>query len=562
MTVATAYETVIGLEVHVQLCTESKMFCGCRADYQQAPPNSRVCPVCLGLPGTLPVINRRAVEYTIMTGLALHCTIPEFSKFDRKNYPYPDLMKGYQISQYDLPLAENGWLEVASDDGGAPRRPRVRRVHLEEDVAKLHHIARSGDGAGYSLVDVNRSGVPLMEVVSEPDLRSPAEARAYLTTLHSLLQYLGVTTGNMQDGSFRCDANISLRPAGSAEFGTRTEIKNMNSFRSVFLALSSEVERQRQVLDSGGRVVQETRGWLEEAGRTVAQRSKEEAHDYRYFPEPDLPPLVIDPAWVEELREKVDERLRELREQAQEQKQELELASQRSARYQQDWGLPEYDANLLTAAKPTSDFFEAVLESFNQERAKKSSDQVSSLVKQAWSAQTRGYLGLMTHTADAEPIFSGSLPEFAKQVSNWMLGDLLRLLNLQNWDFGDSPGSPVTPQHLVELIGLVDAGTISSTMAKTVLEESFETGAAPGQIVERRGYTQLSDAGALAPTIRQAIDDNPKAVADYRNGKENATKFLVGQVMKLTRGQAKPDLVNRLIVEKLEELKAAPPPAE
>ena len=536
MTAATAYETVIGLEVHVQLCTESKMFCGCRADYQQAPPNSRVCPVCLGLPGTLPVINRRAVEYTIMTGLALNCRIPEFSKFDRKNYPYPDLMKGYQISQYDLPLAVDGWLEVESD-AGAPRRPRIRRVHLEEDVAKLHHIARSGDGGGYSLVDVNRSGVPLMEVVSEPDLRSPEEARAYLMTLHSLLQYLGVTTGNMQDGSFRCDANISLRPAGRAEFGTRTEIKNMNSFRSVFLALSSEVERQRQTLEAGGRVVQETRGWLEEAGRTVAQRSKEEAHDYRYFPEPDLPPLLIGAAWVEELRAGLPE-----------------LAPQRSARYQQELGLPEYDARLLTAAKPTADFFEAVLESFKKAQETQSRNQLNSLLSQAREAQTKGALGLMLNTADAEPVFNGSLPEFAKQVSNWMLGDLLRLLNLQNRDFGDSP---VAPPHLVELIGLVDAGTISSTMAKAVLEETFDTGAAPAQIVAQRGYTQLSDAGAVAPAIRQAIDGNPKAVADYLNGKENATKFLVGQVMKLTRGQAKPELVNRLLLESLEELKAA-----
>ena len=525
MTAAMAYETVIGLEVHVQLCTESKMFCGCRADYQQAPPNSRVCPVCLGLPGTLPVINRRAVEYTIMTGLALNCRIPEFSKFDRKNYPYPDLMKGYQISQYDLPLAENGWLEVESD-AGAPRRPRIRRVHLEEDVAKLHHIARSGGGAAYSLVDVNRSGVPLMEVVSEPDLRSPEEARAYLITLHSLLQYLGVTTGNMQDGSFRCDANISLRPAGSDEFGTRTEIKNMNSFRSVFLSLASEVERQRQTLEAGGRVVQETRGWLEEAGRTVAQRSKEEAHDYRYFPEPDLPPLLIGAAWVEELRAGLPE-----------------LAPQRSARYQQELGLPEYDARLLTVAKPTADFFEAVLE------RQRESLQSSWLHSQSTQSQSSGVLAALI-----APSFSSELQDFAKKASNWMLGDLLRLLNLQNRDFGDSP---VAPPHLVELIGLVDAGTISSTIAKAVLEETFDTGGAPAQIVARRGYTQLSDAGAVAPAIRQAIDGNPKAVADYLNGKENATKFLVGQVMKLTRGQAKPELVNRLLLESLEELKAA-----
>ena len=292
------YETVIGLEVHVQLQTQSKMFCSCRADYQSAPVNSRVCPVCLGLPGALPVINQRAVEYTIMTGLALNCGIPRLTKFDRKNYPYPDLMKGYQISQYDLPIAVDGHLDIECD--GGPKSVGVRRVHLEEDVAKMQHFP--GDSGGYSLVDVNRSGVPLMEVVSEPDMRSAEEARAYLMNLHSLLQYLGVTTGNMQDGSFRCDANISIRPKGSDEFGTRTEIKNMNSFRSVFQALNFEAERQRRVVEAGERVVQETRGWVEERAVTVSQRSKEEAHDYRYFPEPDLPPLDIAPDWVEEIR--------------------------------------------------------------------------------------------------------------------------------------------------------------------------------------------------------------------------------------------------------------------
>ena len=297
------YETVIGLEVHVQLQTQSKMFCSCRADYQNAPVNSRVCPVCLGLPGALPVINRKAVEYTIMTGLALNCEIPQLTKFDRKNYPYPDLMKGYQISQYDLPIAIDGHLDISSGESSRPIG--VRRVHLEEDVAKMQHFP-SEDG-GYSLVDVNRSGVPLMEIVSEPDMRSAEEARAYLTTLHSILQYLGVTTGNMQDGSFRCDANISIRPAGSAEFGTRTEIKNMNSFRSVFQALNFEAERQRRVIEDGGRVVQETRGWVEERAVTVSQRSKEEAHDYRYFPEPDLPPLDIAPLWVEEIRSQLPE---------------------------------------------------------------------------------------------------------------------------------------------------------------------------------------------------------------------------------------------------------------
>ncbi len=317
----TEYQTVIGLEVHVQLQTQSKMFCSCRADYQSAPANSRVCPVCLGLPGTLPVINRKAVEYTVMTGLALNCRIPAYSKFDRKNYPYPDLMKGYQISQYDLPLAVDGLLEIEVD--GERKRIGIERVHLEEDVAKLQHFP-SSDGDSYSLVDVNRSGVPLMEVVSAPDLRSPEEARSYLMTLHSILQYLGVSTANMQDGSFRCDANISLRAKGSTQHGTRAEVKNMNSFRSVFMALAYEAERQRRILEDGGKVVQETRGWVEERNVTVSQRSKEYAHDYRYFPEPDLPPLVIDGAWVEESRSRLPE-----------------LATQRRTRLIQQFGIPE-----------------------------------------------------------------------------------------------------------------------------------------------------------------------------------------------------------------------------
>ena len=488
------YETVIGLEVHVQLQTRSKMFCSCRADYQDAPVNSRVCPVCLGLPGTLPVINRKAVEHTILTGLALNCRIPEFTKFDRKNYPYPDLMKGYQISQYDLPIAVDGHLDIEAD--GVSRRTGINRVHLEEDVAKLQHFP-GGDGGGYSLVDVNRSGVPLMEVVSAPDLRSAKEARAYLIALHSLLQYLGVSTANMQDGSFRCDANISLREAGSHEFGTRTEIKNMNSFRSVFQALGYEVERQRQVLEDGGRVVQETRGWIEGRGVTVSQRSKEEAHDYRYFPEPDLPPLQIDPAWVAEVRSRLPE-----------------LAPERCARFEEDYGLPEYDARLLTATKDAADFYERSLA----------------------VGRTSG----LGHDS------------FAKQVSNWMLGDLTRLLNLQNREIGESP---VSPEHLVELIGMVDSGTVSVTLAKTVLEEAFETGGSPARIVEARGYTQISDTSAVDAAVRQALDENPQAVADYVGGKDSAAKFLVGQVMKLTKGQAKPDLVNQLVNETLESLK-------
>jgi aspartyl-tRNA(Asn)/glutamyl-tRNA(Gln) amidotransferase subunit B len=499
------YETVIGLEVHVQLQTQSKMFCSCRADYQSAPPNSLVCPVCLGLPGTLPVINRKAVEYTIMTGLALNCRIPRHTKFDRKNYPYPDLMKGYQISQYDLPLAVNGSQEIEVD--GQLKAIGIQRVHLEEDVAKLQHV-HDPSADSYSLVDVNRSGVPLMEVVSAPDLRSPEEARTYLMALHSMIQYLGVSTANMQDGSFRCDANISLRPRGSIQHGTRTEVKNMNSFRAVHSALNYEVERQGRVLDDGGRVVQETRGWVEERNVTVSQRSKEYAHDYRYFPEPDLPPLVIDPAWVEELRSRLPE-----------------LAPQRRARLVRQYGIPQYDATLLTGSKAMADYYE-----------KAAGQEVGEGFKPAPTSATREKL--------------------AKSVSNWMLGDLSRLLNLQNLNITETK---VTPAHLVELIGLIDAGTLSVTLAKKVLEEVFHTGRLPGEIVAEKGYTQIGDLFVVESAVAEAIAANPRAVADYLKGKETAARFLVGQVMRITGGKAKPELANRLVQEGLASHKNNPP---
>ena len=323
-TAPTKYETVIGLEVHVQLKTRSKMFCSCRSDYQGAEPNSLVCPVCLGMPGVLPVINKKAVEYAIATGLALNCNIATRTKFDRKNYAYPDLMKGYQISQYDMPIAYGGHLDVETD--GDKRTIGITRVHMEEDVAKLTHV-RNSTGETFSLVDVNRSGVPLMEIVSEPDIRSPEEARQYLTTLRSILRYIGVSTGNMEEGNFRCDANVSIRPMGSSELSTRTEVKNMNSFRSVFSALEYEVERQRRVVEDGGRVVQETRGWQEDRAVTVSQRSKEHAHDYRYFPEPDLPELLPDPTWVAEIQASLPE-----------------LPAQRRDRFVSQYGLPLYDA--------------------------------------------------------------------------------------------------------------------------------------------------------------------------------------------------------------------------
>ena len=488
------YETVIGLEVHVQLRTQSKMFCSCRADYQTAPANTRVCPVCLGLPGTLPVINKKAVEFTIMTGLALGCEIPKLTKFDRKNYPYPDLMKGYQISQFDLPLALNGEMNITAD--GQDRTVRVERVHLEEDVSKLQHVSDENDDP-HSLVDVNRSGVPLMEVVSHPDMRTPEEARSYLTKLHSIIQYLGVSTANAQDGSFRCDANISLRPVGQKEYGTKAEIKNMNSLRAVFMALNHEQERQKRVLDSGERVIQETRGWSEERSATYSQRSKEEAHDYRYFPEPDLPPLLIEDSWIEELRNNLPE-----------------LATDRLARFTDQYGLPEYDARLLTNSKGMADYYE-------QATRLRATD-------------------------------SDNGQKFAKNVSNWILGDLSRLLNLEDRLIDESP---VSPESLVELIDLVDKDTVSVSMAKMVLEEAFESGGSPAQIVQEKGYTQISDSSAVDEAVGQAIDANPQAVADYLGGKETAAKFLVGQVMKITKGQAKPDLVNELVVVALEKLK-------
>ena len=431
------FEVVIGLEVHAQLSTESKMFCPCSSDYQDTEPNTVVCPVCMGMPGVLPVINRRAVEHVIRTGLALDCDIASYTKFDRKNYPYPDLMKGYQISQYDLPIASNGAMPIEVD--GAQRSVGITRVHLEEDVAKLIHRTEEF-GEGYSLLDVNRAGVPLMEIVGEPDLRSAEEARAYLIQLHSILQYVGSSSANMEEGNFRCDANISVRPTGQAELGTKVEIKNMNSFRSVFQALNFEAGRQRRVVEDGGRVVQETRGWVEERAVTVSQRSKEEAHDYRYFPEPDLPPLDVATEWVEEIRARLPE-----------------LAPERCARFEEEYGLPQYDARLLTSGKAMADYFEQAV------------------------------------TARPEPVEGPGPVEgrqaHAKQVSNWMLGDLSGLLNQENRDIADSP---VSPEHLVELIGLVEEGVISGTMGKTVLEEAYASSVSPQRIVQAVSYTHLT----------------------------------------------------------------------
>ena len=484
------YETVIGLEVHAQLLTRSKMFCACPADYVQGAPNTVVCPVCLALPGVLPVINRRAVECVIMTGLALNATIAGTTQFHRKNYPYPDLMKGYQISQYDEPIASGGWLAIDLD--GDRRRIRVARVHLEEDVAKLQH-RQDAQGEGYSLVDVNRSGVPLMETVSEPDIRSPEEARQYLMNLRAILQYLGVSTGNMEDGSFRCDANVSIRPAGSTELFTRTEVKNMNSLRAVYRALEYEVERQTRVVEEGGRVVQETRGWVEERGVTVSQRTKEFAHDYRYFPEPDLPPLSVSREWVEEIIARLPE-----------------LPGARRDRFVNEYGLTAYDAGLLTAARVTADYFEESL------RAGESK--------------------------------SASLPVKAKAIANWMMGDMAGLLNASGIGLEDAM---ITPQGLRDFADLVDSGVISGPAAKTVFEEMFRSGRGAGTIAEEQGLTRLNDDAQLKEAVEEVVRGNTQAVQDYLGGKETAIKFLLGQVMKETRGRADPASVSRLLEESL-----------
>lgn len=476
------YEPVIGLEVHAQLLTKSKMFCRCSADYAGAAPNTHVCPICMGMPGVLPSINQTAVEYTIMTALALNCQIPEFSKFDRKNYPYPDLVKGYQISQYDMPFSQHGWLQVEVD--GVVRKLGITRVHLEEDTAKLLHVTEE-NGQSYSLVDVNRSGTPLMEIVGEPDIRSAQEARAYLIKLRAILQALGVSTGNMEEGSFRCDTNVSIRPKGSDKLGAKVEVKNLNSFRSVQRAVEYEFERQAAMLESGGKIVQETRGWVEERGVTVSQRTKEFAHDYRYFPEPDLPPLVITRQWVEEIRAKLPE-----------------LPDARRGRFITQYGLGADSAAALTNSRATADFFEEAVKLHPQPRV----------------------------------------------VANWMQSELFRLLKDGE---GDVSGTKFTPAMLAELLTLVEKGTINARTAKEVFEEMFNTGTPAGKIVKEKGLTQISDTAHLEIVVDDVIKANPQAVADFQAGKGNALGFLVGHVMKITRGQANPGVVNKLLKDRL-----------
>ena len=487
------FETIIGLEVHAQLLTKSKMFCRCSADYANALPNTRVCPVCLGMPGVLPTINQQAIEYTIMTALALSCAISEYTRFDRKNYPYPDLMKGYQISQYDAPVGHHGWLTI--EFNGQEKKVGITRVHLEEDVAKLLHRS-SPDGAVYSLIDVNRSGVPLMEIVGEPDLHSPEEARQYLIKLRSILQYLGVSTGNMEEGSFRCDANISIRPENSPESMAKVEVKNMNSFKAVYRALEYEVKRQRKAAEEGRRLVQETRGWVEDKGKTVSQRSKEYAHDYRYFPEPDLSPLVISQDWVEEIRSKLPE-----------------LPESRRDRFMAEYSLSLYDANLLTSSRAMADYFEDFMKT-------------------------------------GEP-HNLSQPERAKLGSNVILGEVSGIMNANKTDIVGFK-QKVSAEHLARLLSLNSEGAVSTASSKSMLWEMFDTGKEPDTLVSEQGLRQISDTEEVKEVVSQVFEANPKAVADFKAGKEQALKFLVGQVMKATRGRANPKLVNELLKKRLE----------
>ncbi len=488
------FETIIGLEVHAQLLTRSKMFCRCSADYASTPSNTHVCPVCMGMPGVLPVINRQAVEFTMMTALALNCPISEYTKFDRKNYPYPDLMKGYQISQYDAPIGQKGWLNIEAD--GQIKKIGITRVHLEEDTAKLMHRSSPG-GEDYSLVDINRSGVPLMEIVGEPDLRSPEEARQYLIKMRSILQYLGVSTGNMEEGSFRCDANISLRPENSSEFTAKVEVKNMNSFKAVYLAMEYEARRQRKAVAEGKRLVQETRGWVEDKGKTVSQRSKESAHDYRYFPEPDLPPLIISREWVEAVRARLPE-----------------LPEARRDRFMAKYGLPLYDASLLTSSREMADFFEDFIK--------------------------EGIPGNL------------SLAERAKLGSNVILGEASAIMNDNKIDIVGFRAR-VSTERLARLLALNSEGAISTATSKSMLWEMFDTGKDPDTLVREGERAQISDVGQLEETVAEVINSNAQPVADYRAGKEPALKFLVGQVMKSTKGRANPKLVNEMLKQKLAE---------
>ena len=472
------YEVVIGVEVHAQLRTKSKMFCGCGTAFGNAA-NTQTCPVCLGLPGSLPVVNKAAVEMAVRAGLALNCTIGSRNRFARKNYFYPDLPKGYQISQYEAPICEHGWLDIHAGD--SKTRVRIRRAHLEEDAGKNLHST----GGGRSLVDLNRAGTPLLEIVTEPDMRSADEAVAYLKALRDILMYLEVCDGNMEEGSFRCEPNLSLRPVGQREYGVKVELKNINSFKFVKDAIDYEIKRQTNVLSEGGTITQETRLWNLDRGETAVMRSKEEAHDYRYFPDPDLVPLTLDHEWVEAFRGSLQE-----------------LPAARARRFVDAYGLPEYDAGVLTVTKDVAEYFEATVKLFPQ----------------------------------------------PKTVSNWVMGELTRELNNTGTAVADSP---VSSERLAGLLRLVENGTVSLKVARDIFPEMYGSGKAPEQIVQEKGLTQVSDEGALALIIDDVLANNPTQVAQFKQGKQQVLGFLVGQVMKASGGKANPGKANELLKTKL-----------
>jgi len=475
------FEPVIGLEVHAQLLTKSKIFCGCSTQFG-AEPNTITCPVCTGQPGSLPVLNRSVVEFTIRAALAAHCGIAPHSQFARKNYFYPDLPKGYQISQYELPLATGGYIDIQLDN--RKKRIGIIRIHMEEDAGKLIHDLSSERGA-MSYVDCNRTGVPLIEIVSAPDIRSPEEASAYLRKLRAILMFLDICDGNMEEGSFRCDANISLRPKGREKFGVKTELKNMNSFRNVQKALEFEIRRQTALLDQGEPIIQETRLWDAARAVTSSMRGKEEAHDYRYFPDPDLVPLRVNPDWIESIRRSLPE-----------------LPEAKKARFSKEYGIPEYDAEVLTSSKALANYYETCVRAYGK----------------------------------------------PKVVSNWIMSELLRELKRDEREIDECP---VPAGNLVQLLRLIDDGTISGKMAKSVLEEMYQTGKKAEAIVQEKALIQVTDSAEIEKAVDGVLSANPKEVDAYQKGKEKVFGFFVGQVMKATQGKGNPQLVNELLRKKL-----------